>query len=192
MAKKGTKKRAKKKPKSNKIQKCPHRKWVDKQLTLEVPLRKISDGLKELDPPFNASYNVISDYKKWFFNPEEKMQELLDDESDERLTEDVINKLEKVEGLKDFADWALKLKIKTDFFIDTDSGFTELDVEKFRNQIIRTGIQAQRVINQSTEHLDGKKGLKTFGDLELLKDPDWIVAKKEAMDRYYARKYGNS
>lgn len=186
MAKKRVKKEAKK-PKTNKILKCPYRKQVDKQLLEKVAYRKISEWLAGQNPPFKASYNVISDYKKWFFNLEEKEQDLLDNESDQRLTTGVVNKLEKLKDLKNFADWAFSLGIKTEFFIDDTSGFTELDVEKFKLQVMKAAIQAQKEINKAMEHLETNRQPINFGDLDLLKDPEWIQSKKEAMDIYAAK-----
>lgn len=186
MAKKRIKKEAKK-PKTNKILKCPYRKQVDKQLLEKVAYRKISEWLAGQNPPFKASYNVISDYKKWFFNPEEKEQEMLDNESNERLTDATVKKLERIDGLKEFADWAFGLDIKTDFNIEFDSGFTELDVEKFRLQVRKEARLAQKEVNKAMEHLETNRQPINFGDLDLLKDPDWIQSMKEAMDIYAAK-----
>lgn len=181
-----TKKQAKK-PKTNKILTCPHRKWVDEQLINEVSYRKISEGLKELDPPINASYDVIGKYNKWFFNPEEKLQEILEDESDERLTTKAVDELERIDGLKKFVEFADTLNLKTQFDIEFDSGFTELDVEKYLLQVKKEARMAQREINKTMEHLELNKQPVNFGDMDLMKDPEWIQSKKEAMDNYAAR-----
>lgn len=191
------KKGPEKPPKTNKIVSCQHRKWVDEQL-IEYEkgngsYRKISEGLLKLDPPVVASYEVVRKYHKWFFNIEEKKQEILDDESNDALTNEALDQLRDMKDLQEVANKAFGIgqTIKTDFEIKPGCGFTELDVEKHKNQVWKTGIQAQNAINRATENLKPSKHLKYFGELELLKDPDWITSKKEAMDRLYARKRGS-
>ena len=133
----------------NKVKTSGYRKDIDKMIEDGVSDRAISKWLaKQEKNPEKISYQTINTYRNKHYNIDNTAKEFYaDEQSQERLNKAGKEKAGKMSKLKEFVDMALGLGLTLPTHFKIDDATTELDVAKYIVQIVRLGIQGQKVIS---------------------------------------------
>lgn len=151
--------------------------------------RYISDWLKERGE--NISHTALNNYRKTDYNvKEEAVQKYNEKKSKQRKNEAVDNTVSDLEALDEIILTGNQLKLELDKIRpDMETGVTDLDIEKVKIKAKQLVIQAARAKHMITRDEPPVNVNINFDQNPLLQDPDYITAKRRAMDDLYAKKH---
>lgn len=172
------------------VELSPHRREIEEMILEGKSDRAISDWLISVGE--KISYGAIFNYRKNRFNiKEEAVKTYNEKKSKERKQKAVGKVVSDLDALDEIIEEGRKLKLDIQNVIpDEDTGVTDLDIEKVKIQGKNLVIRAAKVKHDITkdEPEPINLNLNVNEDPTLLNDPDYISAKRKAMDEYYANR----